>query len=74
MAKQIVTFIEESNIYKPSMSGFRKNHSTETLLMKIRDDIVRAMNKGEITLATFINYSKAFDTVIIIKMKYNENY
>ena len=63
MAKQIVTFIEESNIYKPSMSGFRKNHSTETLLMKIRDDIVRAMNKGEITLATFIDYSKAFDTV-----------
>lgn len=63
MAKQIVAFIEENNIYKPSMSGFRKHHSTETLLMKIRDDIVGAMNKGEITLATFIDYSKAFDTV-----------
>lgn len=45
------------------MSGFRKHHSTETLLMKIRDDIVCAMNKGEITLARFIDYSKAFDTV-----------
>ena len=62
MAKQIVAFIEENSIYKPSMSGFRKHHSTKTLLMEIRDDIVGAMNKDEITLATFINYSKTFDT------------
>ena len=63
MAKQIVTFIDENRIYKASMSGFRKHHSTETLLMKIRDDVVSAMNKGEVTLATFLDYSKAFDTV-----------
>lgn len=29
--------------------------------MKIRGNIVGAMNKSEITLATFIDYSKAFD-------------
>ena len=55
------------------MSGFRKRHSTETLLMKIRDDIVGAMNKGEVTLATFLDYSKAFDTVdfktLLIKLR-----
>lgn len=33
------------------------------LLMKIREDIIDTINKREITLATFINYSKAFDTV-----------
>jgi len=63
MAKQIVAYIEQNQIYKSTMSGFRKPHSTETLLMKIRDDVVGAMNKGEITLATFLDYSKAFDTV-----------
>ena len=63
MVRQIVDYVEQNRIYKTSMSGFRKNHSTETLLMKIRNDIVSSMNKGEITLATFLDYSKAFDTV-----------
>ena len=63
MAKQIVDYIDQHQIYKQTQSGFRKRHSTETLLMKIRDDIVGAMNKGEITLAAFLDYSKAFDTV-----------
>ena len=31
--------------------------------MKIKDDIVKAMNRGEITLAVMIDFSKAFDTV-----------
>ena len=63
MAKQIVDYIDQHQIYKQTQSGFRKRHSTETLLMKIRDDIVGAMNKGEVTLVAFLDYSKAFDTV-----------
>ena len=63
IAKHICHFITENNVYKETMSGFRKNHSTSTLLLKIRDDIIKAMEKGEITLALFSNYSKAFDTV-----------
>ena len=38
------------------MPGFRRKHSTLTLLLKIRDDIVKAMEKGEITLALFSDY------------------
>ena len=45
------------------MSGFRKSHSTTTILLKLRDDIIKAMNRGEITMAIFADYSKAFDTV-----------
>ena len=45
------------------MAGFRKSHSTNTLLLKIRDDILRAMSKGELTLSVYSDYSKAFDTV-----------
>ena len=63
MARQIINYIEQNQIYKQTMSGFRKRHSTETILMKIRNDITGAMNKGEVTLAAFLDYSKAFDTV-----------
>ena len=44
------------------MAVFRKSHSTNTLLLKIRDDILRAMSKGELTLSVYSD-SKAVDTV-----------
>ena len=37
-------------------------HSTSKLLVKFRDDTVKAMIKGEITIATFVDFSKTFDT------------
>ena len=45
------------------MAGFRKSHSTNTLLLKIRDNILRAISKGQLTLSVYRDYSKAFDTV-----------
>ena len=63
IAKQICDFISKHNVYKDTMSGFRKYHSTDTLLLKIRDDILTSMDKGEVTLAMYVDYSKAFDTV-----------
>ena len=60
---QLVEYIEEHSLYKETMSGFRKGHSTIAVLLKLKDDILRAMKKGEITLAVFTDYSKAFDTV-----------
>ena len=59
---QLVEYIEEHSLYKETMSGFRKGHSTIAVLLKLKDDILRAMKKGEITLAVFTDYSKAFDT------------
>ena len=44
----------------------QRNLDTERdipLLLKLRDDIRRAMNKSEVTLAILIDYSKAFDKI-----------
>ena len=40
-----------------------KGHSTVTTLLSIRDDIIWAMRRGEVTLMVLGDYSKAFDTV-----------
>ena len=60
---QLINHINAQNIYNNIQSGFRKGHSTTTLLLKFRDDIQKAMNKHEITLSVLIDYSKAFDTI-----------
>ena len=52
-AKQLCAFLERSCTLKDTMAGFRKSHSTNTLLLKIRDDILRAMSKGELTLSVY---------------------
>ena len=63
MLNQILVFIEKQALLASSISGYRKGHSTTTVLMGIRDDIIRAMKKGEVTLMVCADYSKAFDTV-----------
>ena len=58
-------------------SGFRKGHSTQTILLKFRNNIRKALNKKEITMSLFTDYSKAFDTVqheTLIKKLENLNF
>ena len=61
--EQITYVIEKNLTYHHYQSGCRKNHSTATLLTKLRDDIKEVMKTSEITLAVFTDYSKAFDTI-----------
>ena len=63
--EQITNFIEKKLIYHHYQSGYRKNHSTATLLAELRNDIKEAMKASEMTLAVFTDYSKAFDTIDI---------
>jgi hypothetical protein len=59
----LLTYVNEQNVLNINISGYRKGHSTTTVLLRIRDDIIRAMKKGEVTLIAFADFSKAFDTV-----------
>jgi len=68
LLKQLCTLIEKEQLYAKTQSGFRKGHSCESLLIKFKDDITKAMKKGEITLAVAADYSKAFDTICYQKL------
>ena len=59
---QLIPFIEHEALYGSHMTGFRKGHST-TVLLGIRDELVRSMKRGEVSLLVFADYSKASDTV-----------
>ena len=60
---RLISHLEEHDILDSRQGGFRKNHSTTDTSVNFVDDIYRAMNTGEITIAVFIDLRKAFDTV-----------
>ena len=61
--RQVTTYIDANNIYKQTISGFRKGFSTGSALLHLRDTIRKAMSAKEITLMTMIDFSKAFETI-----------
>ena len=63
VATQMSEFAEEMLLLHDRVSSFWKGHSTTTALLGIRDDIRRAMKKGEISLMVLTDFSKAFDTM-----------
>ena len=60
---QMTNFLETEELLSRNQSGFRKGHCTITTCIKIKNDILKAMNRGEITLAVLADFSKAIDTV-----------
>ena len=75
--EQITNFIEKKLIYHHFQSGYRKNHSTATLLVKLRDGIKKVTEASEITLAVSIDTSKAFDTIyfsVLIRKMHTLNF
>ena len=45
--KQPSVYVERTSIYNPTQSSFRKGHSTGTFLLKVRDNIQKALNKNK---------------------------
>ncbi|XP_015748562.1 PREDICTED: RNA-directed DNA polymerase from mobile element jockey-like [Acropora digitifera] len=63
---QLLEYVELEGLFQGTTSGYRKGHSTSTVLLRIQDDIIQAMKKGELTLIAFADFSKAFDYFIVI--------
>ena len=51
--RQMVQFIDSEHLLPSHVSGFRRGHSTTTALISIRDDIIKAMHRGEVTIMVF---------------------
>ena len=60
---RISTFCDNNTILNENQGGFRKNHSTISTVASFTDNLYEAINNKDISIATFIDFSKAFDTV-----------
>ena len=60
---QLSVFIDKNYVLNSNISAYRKGQSTTTVLQAIRDDIVKAMKRSEVTMMLLAGFSKAFDTI-----------
>jgi hypothetical protein len=59
-----------NRLLDPFQSGFKVNHSSMTVLLKVVDDLSRAADLKCGSVLTLLNVSKAFDSIdhVIIKL------
>ena len=60
---QPIHYLESHNLLSSQQYGFRKKRSMEITTVLFLDEIHKAINRGNLTGALFVDLSKAFDNV-----------
>lgn len=63
LARQIINHLQRHKLLTENQSGFRKNHSCTTAMLKIIEDIREKYDNDEITILVLLDFSKAFDSL-----------
>ena len=58
-----MTYMNKYNIIHESQSGFRQKHSCQTALIKLIDQWMAGIDKGDTIGSMFVDFMKAFDIV-----------
>ena len=61
--KQYQNHLEQNGIHDIHQSAYKKFHSTETLLTKVKNDIQMKMDNGQVVMLVLLDLSAAFDTI-----------
>ena len=68
--KQFLQHLESHSLLEPFQSAYRKCHSTETALLRVENDLLRAYDSGHVSVLSLLDLSTDFDTTdhdILIK-------
>ena len=63
VTKSLTNYLNENNLIFKYQSAFRENHSTETALIKLTDELLFNMDNDKVTGMISIDFKKAFDLV-----------
>lgn len=60
---QMEKHLSENSLIEPLQSAYKVNHSTETALIKVTNDILCALDKRQCVYLVLLDLSAAFDTI-----------
>ena len=60
---QIIRHITSHNLIEPHQSAYQPCHGTKTALLKVKSDLITAIENQEIACLVLLDLSAAFDTV-----------
>ena len=63
VCNQITQYVGTTRMAEKFQSMYKASHSTETALIKVKDDILRGADNQRVTCLILLNVSVAFDTV-----------
>ena len=63
VAKQLQDYLNLNQLHDPLQSAYRPQHSTETALLKVYNDIMLSIDQGENVILCLLDLSAAFDTI-----------
>ena len=63
VAAQLQEYMQVNGLFPELQSAYRQYHNTETALHKVKNDLLIAMDKGQVTLLVLLDLSSAFDIV-----------
>ena len=61
--EQLNNHLHLNSLHCPVQSGYRANHSCETLMVRMADDILKEVQKNNIVIVVLLDLSAAFDTI-----------
>ena len=73
--RQLNEHMSKNLLHCPQQSAYKKGHSTETLLVRITNDLLMATDERSATVVMLLDLSAAFDTVdhdLLLKILENE--
>ena len=62
-ANQLKQHVGNQGLSCEFQSAYKQHHSTETALMKVKNDLLMNMDRQRVTLLVLLDLSAAFDTV-----------
>ena len=66
VCEQLTDFAAQPGNLEDYQSAYRQLHSTETALLKVKDDILAAIDSQEVMCLVLLDLSAAFDTVFAV--------
>ena len=61
--KHLMAYLNKYKLLHDNQSGFKPKHSCQTALVKLINDWMKCIDKGDLVGALFIDFRKAFDLV-----------